>query len=120
MSNPNIASEDAEPAFDLKDFRKLFDSAYNQWFAHNAIDPDLRIAIESQRISVEQFERLTKNRQFQKYIALIDGKIRFDELPGPPHGSIIYHLTRILGHQLDGPNGVEVLEGASDDGMIFH
>jgi hypothetical protein len=117
MSNaPNLAG----PPFDFKEFRKRFDSAYNEWFACNAISADLRSIIESQEISAEQFEILTKNRQFQKYIALIDGKIRFDELPGPPHGSIIYQLTRSIGRQLDGPNAVEALEGASDDGEYFH
>jgi hypothetical protein len=76
--------------------------------------------VESYEITAEEFEKLTKNRQFQHYIALIAGKIRFDELPGPPHGAVIGKLIKLLGRQLDGPNSVEILAMVNDDGIISY
>ena len=76
--------------------------------------------MESYEVTVDEFENLTNNRQFQRYIALIDGKIRFDELPGPPHGAIIGKVIKLLGTQSDGPNGVEILVMVNDDGMLSY
>jgi len=111
-------SSDDGPAFDLKQFRKLFDRAYREWFSNNTISPELRKEIESYDVSAEDFEKITLNRQYQRYVALIEGRIRFDELPGPPHGAVIGRIVKTLEKQLHGPNDFEILEYSCDDGML--
>lgn len=37
--------------------------------------------VEGVEITIDMFEALTRNRELQRFIALVDGKIRFDELP---------------------------------------
>ena len=93
---------------DGETLRREFDTAYNAWFRSNYIAPDLRAVVESYDVTAEEFEKLTRNQQFQRYISLIEGKIRLDELPGPPHGALIGKVVKILGHQLDGSNGIEI------------
>jgi hypothetical protein len=99
-------------------FRKSFDTAYKTWFRSNSIAQNLRKIMNSYQVTPEEFEKLTQNREFQHYIALIDGKIRFDELPGPPHGAIVGSMVKLLARQLDGPNNVEILRMVNDDGML--
>ena len=48
-------------------------------------------------------------------LALIDGRIRFYELPQPPHGEIIGDLVQIISNQ--GPNGLPVLVMVGDNGI---
>lgn len=67
--------------------------------------------MESYEVTVEEFEKLTTNRQFQRYIALIDGKIRSDELPGPPHCEIIGKVIQLLGRQLNDLNSGDSYHG---------
>lgn len=52
--------------------------------------------ITSVHVSEEDFLKLTESRELAKYIALIDYRIRFDELPLPPHGEIISYLSDLL------------------------
>ena len=40
-----------------------------------------RKQVEGVEITIDMFEALTRNRELQRFIALVDGKIRFDELP---------------------------------------
>ena len=103
---------------DNETFKKSFDKAYNTWFRWNLIAADLRKIVESYEVTAEEFEQLAGNRQSRRYIALINGRIRFDELSGPPHGAIIGRITKLLGTQLDGPNGVEMLCTVNDDGIL--
>ena len=119
-SQRNIVADTTTKTIDHATFRKSFDKAYNNWFRSNSIPADLRAIVESYEVTVDEFENLTNNRQFQRYIALIDGKIRFDELPGPPHGAIIGKVIKLLGTQSDGPNGVEILVMVNDDGMLSY
>lgn len=76
--------------------------------------------MESYEVTAEEFEKLITNRQFQCYTALIDDKINFDELPGPPHGEIIGEMIQLLGRQLNDPNRVKILITASDNGMFSY
>ena len=119
-SQPSVVTDTNTEIIDYETFRNSFDKAYNTWFRSNFITKDLRTIVESYEITAEEFENLTKNRQFQRYIALIEGKIRFDELPGPPHGAVIGKMIKLLGRQLDGPNNVEILVMVNDDGMISY
>ena len=117
-SQPSVVADTNSDTIDYETFRKSFDKAYNTWFSSNSIPTNLRAIVGSYEVTPEEFEKLTTNRQFQRYIALIDGKIRFDELPGPPHGAIIGKMIKLLGRQLDGPNSVEILAMVNDDGML--
>ena len=119
-SQRSVVADTNTETVDYETFRKSFDKAYNTWFQSNFITEDLRAIVESYENTAEEFEKLTKNRQFQGYIALIEGKIRFDELPGPPHGAVVGKLIKLLGRQLDGPNSLEILAMVNDDGMISY
>jgi hypothetical protein len=101
----------------FKAFRKTFARAYNIWYRSNSLPPELRTEVESRKVTADEFEKLTLNLQFQRYIALIDGRIRFDELPGRPHGAIIGTIDRAFVHQLMTPNeDNDILHLNSDDG----
>jgi len=102
---------------DYEDFLKAFDKGYSEWFQTSLISPELRKRIESYEITLERFDRITRNRQFQRYIALIDGRIRFSELPKAPHGEIIGDLVHIISNQLSGPDGLPVLIMVGDNGI---
>ena len=105
-------------AFDLSKFKKLFDRAYNEWFQTTLISEDLRKAAESQDVSIEIFEKLTLNRQFQRYITLVDGRIRFDELPNDPHGEIVGCIIEMISTQIGGTNSRATFSMTSDNGSI--
>ena|SRR5437762_12625275 len=55
---------------------------------------------------MDLFDKITLGKQYQSCIALIDGKVRLDEVPLKPHGEIIGHLnykiTQMLGQDLPG------------------
>jgi len=57
-------------------------------------------------ITMDLFDKITLGKQYQSRIALIDGKVRLDEIPLKPHGQIIGHLkykiTQMLGQDLPG------------------
>jgi len=105
-------------AFDLPKFKKLFDQVYNQWFQTTLIREDLRKTVESTDISIELFEKLTLNRQFQRYITLVDGRIRFDEPPSDPHGEIVGCVIEMISTQVGGTNSQATFSMTSDNGSI--
>jgi hypothetical protein len=49
---------------------------------------------------MDEFDQLTMNKQLQRYIALLDGRIKFFDIPNCPHGELIGHLTFAIGNQL--------------------
>jgi hypothetical protein len=108
----------APRAYNYKTFKKSFDCVYNDRFKTRKIDDEAAKTVTSQVISVEDFKKLSINRQLARYVSLIDGKIGFDELPKAPHGE----LARVLSMTLSGTfnEGVigSVLVGCSDDRMI--
>jgi hypothetical protein len=69
-------------------------------------------------VDVEDFLKLTKNRNLQRYISLIDNHIRFDEIPGSPHGELINYITLLLGNQFQNTNVGKLLYGMADNGMV--
>lgn len=114
----NSANATGEATFDLPKFKNLFNRAYNEWFQTTLISEDLRKAVESQDVSIELFEKLTLNRQFQRYITLIDGRIRFDELPSDPHGEIIGCVIEMISTQVGGTSSQATFSMTSDNGSI--
>jgi hypothetical protein len=102
-----------------EDFLKCFNRAYNEWFRTSLISPELRKKVEAFEVTMAQFDKITRNRQFQRYVAFIDGRIRFDELSQAPHGEIIGELVQIISHQLTGPNGLSALLMVSANGIYL-
>lgn len=119
-SNDGSATGSGASPIDYETFRKSFDKAYIAWSRTNSITPELRSIVESYELTADEFEKLITNRQLQRYIALIDGKIRFDEPPGPPLGEIIGKMIKTIGRQLDGPNDVEILDMPNDNGILSY
>lgn len=70
-----------QQTLNFQEFQKQFNRCYNEWYQCNAISENLRKQVEGVEITIDMFEALTRNRELQRYIALVDGKIRFDELP---------------------------------------
>jgi hypothetical protein len=119
---------DAEPIVDpntyaeqttFADFQKDFNRGYSQFYASHVIDEDLKRRISEFELSIAQFEKSTLNKQYQRYITLDEGKIRFDEIPVRPHGEIAGLLTVMISRQVLGPTFSDGLECASDNGMLF-
>jgi hypothetical protein len=70
------------------DFQKDFNRAYHQFYQSRAIDADLEHRVSEFDIAIPEFEKLTLKKQYQRYITLEEGKIRFDEIPLRPHGEM--------------------------------
>jgi len=119
---------DAEPVADpntsaeyktFPDFEKDFNAAYNQFYLSHGIDDDLKRSVTDFDLTIAQFEKITLNKQHQRYITLDEGKIRFDEMPLRPHGELVHLLDKIISRQVEGPTMTDGLEGALDNGMLF-
>ena len=100
-------------------FQKSFNRAYNQFYLSHIIDADLKREITEFEITIPEFEKLTLNKQYQRYITLEEGKIRFDEIPLRPHGEIVGLLNSVIARQVEGANYLDGLECALDNGMPF-
>jgi hypothetical protein len=59
------------------------------------VDEDMS-AITSVHVNEETFLKLTETPGLAKYIALVDYRLLFDELPLRPHGQIILYVTHYL------------------------
>jgi len=101
------------------DFQKDFNRAYNQFYLSREIDADLKRKVSEFDITIAEFEKLTLNKQYQRYITLDEGKIQFDEIPIRPHGEIVGLLNSMIARQVEGGNYMDGLECASDNGMPF-
>ena len=94
------------------DFQKDFNRAYHQFYLSRIIDADLKRRVSEFDITIPQFEKITLSNQYQRYITLEEGKIRFDEIPVAPHREIAYLLNSMIGRQVEGANYLDGLEGA--------
>ena len=104
---------DPRPQLSSHDFEKIFNSAYHDFFHFNKISASVEQVISSQDVDVEEFDRLTLRKQYQRYISLFDGRIIFHEVPNAPHGEVISDLHDMVARQLD----LSVFTGCSDNGM---
>jgi hypothetical protein len=85
-------------------FEKIFNRAYNQFYVSHNVDVELKRTITENEITILEFEKLTLTKQYQRYITLEDGRIRFDELPMRPHGEIATVVNSINARQVEGVN----------------
>ena len=56
----------------MKELRRLFNRVYTKWSRGEQIDDGTVAAISNLEVSEEDFLALTGNREYSKYIALID------------------------------------------------
>jgi hypothetical protein len=63
------------------------------------------------------FDKTTLGKEYQSRIALIDGKVRLDEIPLKPHRQIIGHLNFIIMQMLGQDLPGETFMLIDDNGM---
>ena len=102
-SSPTTARADT---IQVKRYIKNFNKLYDQFYRYDNVDQTLMDEVCGTYITMDLFDKITLGKQYQSRIALIDGKIRLDEIPLKPHGQIIGHLnykiTQMLGQDLPG------------------
>jgi len=108
---------DVDTAPDLKDLRRLFNKVYTKWSRAEPIDENDMSAITALYVTEENFLKLTEFREFGKYIALIDYRIRFDELPLMPHGEVAGAIQGYLHDVFQSGTQNSVLVAANDNGI---
>jgi hypothetical protein len=101
-------------------FQMIFNRAYNQFYVSHDVNVDLKRTITENEITILEFEKLTLTKQYQRYITLEEGRIRFDEIPMRPHGEIAAVVNSIVARQVEGVNFMDGLEGAMDNGILFN
>jgi hypothetical protein len=109
-----VPAADEEP---IKELRRLFGRVYTKWSRREQIDEGTLAAISTLEVSEEDFLALTGNREYSKYIALINYRLRFDEIPLRPHGQVISYIVDHLSNVFQTRSQAHVLFGASDNGM---
>jgi len=112
-------SLDASHLTQVKSFTKKFDRVYDQFYIRRGakLDELLLTEICNTSISMDLFDKLTLGKRYHGRIALIDGKVRFDEIPFRPHGEIIGSLTSCIDRAIGGGLPGAMLEMCSDNGM---
>ena len=116
LSTDSTISSDTPVA--LKAIRPLFNRVYKPWSRSEQVDEEDMHNLRQCYVTVDDFLRLTQNRRLQKYIALIDNRIRFDEIPLSPYGEIIFYMTDFLSRQLQTMQPGNILYGMSDNGVV--
>ena len=101
----------------MKQLRRLFNRVYSKWSRREEVDEGALAALSNLDVTEEQFLALTGNRESSKYIALIDYRIRFDDLPLRPHGQIISYMSDHLAGVFQTSSPSNVLYGGGDNGM---
>jgi hypothetical protein len=109
-----VPASDEDP---MKELRRLFNRVYTKWSRGEQIDEGTVAAISNLDVSEEDFVALTGNREYSKYIALIDYRLRFDEIALSPHGQVIMYMIDHLSNIFQTRSQAHVLFGANDNGM---
>jgi hypothetical protein len=113
-SSPTTARADT---IQVKQYIKNFNKLYDQFYRYDNVDQTLMDEVCGTYITMDLFDKITLGKQYQSRIALIDGKVRLDEIPLKPHGQIIGHLnykiTQMLGQDLPGATFMPI----EDNGM---
>jgi hypothetical protein len=77
------------------------------------------ILIAARLVSIAEFDKLTANKQLQRYISLLDGRIIMHEVPDCPHGEVIGHITFSIGGQLGVGNPGAIMVYECDNGILL-
>ena len=101
----------------MKQLRRLFNQVYSKWSRREEVDERAIAALSNLDVSEEQFLALTGNREYSKYIALIDYRVRFDDIPLDPHGQIIGYMNAYLASVFQTTSPANVLFAACGNGM---
>jgi hypothetical protein len=101
----------------MKELRRLFNRVYSKWSRRQQVDEGTVAALSNLDVSEDDFLALTGNREYSKYIALIDYRVTFDEIPLSPHGQVIMYMIDELSHTFQTPNQASALFGAIDNGI---
>jgi hypothetical protein len=86
-------------------------------YRKRTVDKASASCIAGRVLTMDEFDQLTMNKQLQRYIALLDGRIKFFDIPNCPHAEIIGHLTFTIGNQLGIGTPGSMLVFESDNGM---
>jgi hypothetical protein len=101
----------------IKRYIKKFNKLYAQYYRYGKIDQTLMDEVCGTDITMDLFDKITLGKKYQSCIALVDGKVRLDEVPSTPHGEIVGHLnykiTQMLGQDLPGAT----FQPIEDNGM---
>jgi hypothetical protein len=104
----------------IKKFTKQFDKVYDQFYGEKEVNEALKQQVTDTDIDMDLFDKLTLGKRYQHYIALIDGRIRFDETPNAPHGQIQYYLNLVIGNAVGAGTRGALMHGSADNGTNFH
>jgi hypothetical protein len=101
----------------IQAFTTKFNKVYNQIYFHDKYDDEVLAEVINTTIDMALFDKITLGKRYQGRIALIDGKIRFDEIPQPPHGEVVGYLTGWISNSIGIflPNAI--LMPCTDNGM---
>ena len=113
---PSASSESVSETCQLStvEFAKLFNRVYQNFYNANEISLEEEKLISSQKIDLDEFDRLTQHKQYARYISLLDGRIIFHQVPNAPHGQVIDCLIFSIHSQIDR----NMFIGAVDNGII--
>lgn len=103
----------------MKQLRRLFNQIYSKWSRREEVDEGAIAALSHLDVSEEQFLALIGNREYSKYIALNDYRVRFDEIALRPYGQIIGYMSEYLAGVFQMTSPANVLFAACDNGMAF-
>lgn len=104
----------------IQAFTKKFNRLYDQMYIRHNFDDNLRLEISKTLISMDLFDKLTLGKRYQGSIALIDGRIRFDEIPNRPHGDIAGYITASINNSVGVMLPGSILMPCCDNGMNTH
>lgn len=101
------------------EYQRMFNAIYDEYFHSRKITGPSAKLIAARLVSIPEFDKLTSNKQLQRYISLLDGRIIMHEVPDCPHGEVIGHITTSIIRQLGvgTPGAIMVFE--SDNGILL-
>jgi len=100
-------------------FTEKFNRLYDQMYIRCDVDDTLRLEISNTLISMDLFDKLTLGKRYQGRIALIDGRIRFDEIPLSPHGQVIGYLAVSISNSVGFMLPGAILMPCSDNDIVL-
>lgn len=106
---------DPLPQLSPEEFAKIFNHAYNEFYRKNSLSKKFRKVISAQDVNLEQFDRLTLGKSYQRYISLLGGHIIFHEVPNAPHGEVIEKVKDILRGEINH----NTFQGCSDNDIVI-